>query len=248
MRSGDDFTKLTIVIPCFNESGSLPELVGKCKKISQDHGVNFIFVDNGSVDSTPTVLPQLLQGTTQLRIITLPKNQGYGGGIIAGLEDAKTEFVGWTHADLQSDPEDIINALAILESMPSSQSIFIKGRRKNRALASVFFTFGMSVFETFLFRMYLYDINAQPTIVRKDFFAESLATPNDFSFDLFVYVLAKKRGIKVDRFEVWFRSRQFGESKWNTTWRSRWNFITRIFKYSLVLRRDLNSRSASKDS
>ena len=106
----------------------------------------------------------------------------------------------------------------------------------------------MSVFETFLFRMYLYDINAQPTIVRKDFFAESLATPNDFSFDLFVYVLAKKRGIKVDRFEVWFRSRQFGESKWNTTWRSRWNFITRIFKYSLVLRRDLNSRSASKDS
>jgi len=243
MKSENVTSKLTIVIPCFNESGSLPELVERCRKISLDQLVDFVFVDNGSVDSTPLVLPQLLQGAPRLRMITILKNQGYGGGILAGLEVAKTQFVGWTHADLQSDPEDIINALLILEAAPPSQNMLIKGRRKNRAPASVFFAFGMSVFETILFRMYLYDINAQPTIIRRDFFEDWKSAPTDFSFDLFVYVSARERRMDVKRFEVWFKAREHGESKWNTTWRSRWNFIARIFNYSLMLRRDLGNQS-----
>jgi glycosyltransferase involved in cell wall biosynthesis len=228
-------SKLTIVIPCFNEEGSLPALVERCKQVSSHQSVDFIFVDNGSVDSTPILLPQLLVNTSGLRIVSVAKNQGYGGGILAGLADAKTDFVGWTHADLQSDPFDVIHALLLLESTLVSENVFIKGRRKNRALMSVFFTSGMSVFETVLFRMQLYDINAQPTIIRRDFLEELQSAPTDFSFDLHAYVTAKKQGLSVKRFEVRFKAREFGESKWNTTWRSRLNFITLIFNSSVEL-------------
>lgn len=243
MKTEDTSSTLTIVIPCFNEAGSLPELVARCKRISRDHLVDFIFVDNGSVDSTPIVLTELVRDAPRISIITILENRGYGGGIIAGLLAAKTEFVGWTHADLQSDPEDIINAMVLLDATPIRDGVFIKGRRRNRALASVFFTFGMSVFETLLFRMHLYDINAQPTIIRRDFLKAWQKAPTDFSFDLYVYVMARKRRIEVKRFEVWFKDREFGESKWNTTWRSRWIFVARIFRYSLVLRRDIDNVS-----
>ena len=49
--------KITIVIPCYNECDSLPELIRQLKKVSLDF--NFILVDNGSTDNTENILKKL---------------------------------------------------------------------------------------------------------------------------------------------------------------------------------------------
>lgn len=236
MSAGEVASNLTIVIPCFNEAGSLPDLVQRCKRIVSEHAIEFIFVDNGSKDETPEIFHSLLGNEPKLRAILLPENLGYGGGILAGLVQAETEFIGWTHADLQTDPEDVVKALWILEDPNTSRNVIIKGCRKGRPWGNVFFTFGMSVFESLLFREVIRDVNAQPTIFRRDFFLQWKDVPTDFALDLYVYVTAKKMGIQVRRFDVSFVSRKHGVSNWNVGWRSRNKFILRTVKFSFALR------------
>ena len=49
--------------------------------------------------------------------INLEKNLGYGGGILKGLSLCKGEIIGWTHADLQTDPLDCITAFKEYEKI-----------------------------------------------------------------------------------------------------------------------------------
>ena len=46
--------------------------------------------------------------TSNLKYINLKKNLGYGNGILQGLDKSKGEFLGWTHADLQTNPADAL--------------------------------------------------------------------------------------------------------------------------------------------
>ena len=49
-----------------------------------------------------------------LRIITNEINIGYGHGILTGLDESKGEFLGWTHADLQTDISDVLKGFEII--------------------------------------------------------------------------------------------------------------------------------------
>ena len=232
-------SKLTLVIPCFNEARSLPNLIEKCKEIVTEYAVEFIFVDNGSKDDSQEVFKLHLRNEPKLRMILIAENQGYGGGILAGLAHAVTEHIGWTHADLQADPADVVKALRILEDPNTPQNVLVKGRRKGRALGSVFFTFAMSLFETLLFRTIIKDVNAQPTVFRRDFLLKWTDAPTDFALDLYAYAIAKKLGLQVRRFPVLFVTREHGISNWNVGWRSRNRFILRTIKFSFALRKGM---------
>lgn len=231
--------KVSLIIPCYNEASSLKELLDRCQVLTKNHNNEVILVDNGSTDDTPQILSLLLPGYTGCRTIRIEQNQGYGHGILEGLRAAKGEILGWTHADLQTDPGDVIKGIELFEAHPN-QNIFVKGERFGRPLSDQLFTIGMSIFESILLRKRLWDINAQPTMFRSNFFqALSHNAPNDFSLDLFFYFMAKKMGLSIFRFPVHFSSRLHGVSSWNINWASKKKFIIRTIKYSLSLRKQI---------
>lgn len=223
--------KYSLVIPCFNESSSLPILISEIRSVSNNSEIEFILVDNGSSDSTPEILDTI--SNTNISKLRLEENRGYGGGIKAGLAIARGEFVGWTHADLQYSLVDSLNFLSCVDA----DIKYIKGRRRGRTLSQNFISANMSLFETLLFRHMLYDINAQPTIFHKNMLLDMAKAPNDFSLDLYSYVIAKKHKFKVARYKVNFRNRSFGKSTWNTGLKSIFVMSGRTIKYSLSLRK-----------
>ena len=81
--------KITIVIPCYNESSSLLELINQLKTISNDF--NFILVDNGSTDDTQNVL-KMINIPENIEILKKQTNNGYGAWIKYGIKNVKTEF------------------------------------------------------------------------------------------------------------------------------------------------------------
>ena len=83
------------------EGQGIDELYDRCKVLFE-YGVEVIFVNNGSLDNTATKLTALPKNDN-LKIISLEENEGYGGGIIAGLNASVGKYVGWTHADLQTN-------------------------------------------------------------------------------------------------------------------------------------------------
>ena len=230
--------RLSIIIPCYNESKSLPMLISRCKEVAnKDSNIEIVIVDNGSNDDTSSVLDDLIAGLTFITRVEIEVNQGYGHGILAGLAAARGEILSWTHADMQTDLGDALKGLDFFNSASNSEELFVKGRRQGRPLADVFFTVGMSIFETLLLRKFMWDINAQPTMFHRKFFLTWNMPPKDFSLDLYAYYMAKKSRLEVKRFPVVFAERAHGVSNWNVSFISKYHFIKRTLLYSFGLQK-----------
>jgi glycosyltransferase involved in cell wall biosynthesis len=230
--------KFSLIIPCFNEAANLPLLLERCKELAVRRDVEVVLVDNGSTDSTAEVLENLLPKYLGCRSIRVEKNQGYGFGIVSGLKAAKGKILGWTHADMQTDPLDSLCGLELFEK--HGDEILVKGRRYGRPYMDVVFTVGMSIFETVLLARPMWDINAQPTMFSREFFESWTDPPDDFSLDLYAYYQAQRYGLKVYRFPVRFGERAHGVSHWNVNWAAKRKFIRRTVDFSLQLKNKLS--------
>lgn len=230
--------KLSIVVPCYNEGKNIPLILERFKIAINRDDVEVIFVNNGSTDESKKILNSLLHQYKFAKTVNIEINQGYGFGILSGLKESKGEYIGWTHADMQTDPFDVIKALEIVENNPKTL-IFVKGNRKNRPLFDRIFTIGMSFFETILMGTFLWDINAQPNIFNRALFESWENPPCDFALDLFALYSAQKKGYKIKRFDVIFPKRLHGKSHWNTGFMAKCKFIKRTIEFSFKLKKEL---------
>lgn len=227
--------QLSLVIPCYNEARNLPLLLERCQTLLLHEGIEVVLVDNGSTDESPSVLKALLPKFPGCRSIRVDVNQGYGHGILAGLNMARGDILGWTHADMQADPMDAWDGLRLFG--PNPELDFVKGRRYGRPIMDTVFTVGMSCFETVLMSRPMWDINAQPTMFTRRFFESWESPPQDFALDLYAYYQARVQSLNVRRFPVRFGQRPHGASHWNIDWASKKKFIVRTIKYSIALKK-----------
>lgn len=232
--------KLSIIVPCYNEEQNIPKLLTAFDTAIGRDDIELVIVNNGSTDDTQAVLDKLLPQYAFARTVLVKNNHGYGFGIMSGLRTAKGDFLGWTHADLQTDPKDVVKALSIIEINQNDKSLYVKGDRKGRPFFDQFFTSGMSLFETLYMGKTLWDINAQPNIFHRSFFDKwEENAPKDFSLDLYVLYMAKHLDLQLKRFDVTFPERQHGESSWNTGLSAKWKFIKRTLEFSVELKKEL---------
>ncbi|MGL4388145.1 MAG: glycosyltransferase family 2 protein [Brevinema sp.] len=221
---------LSLIIPCYNEVDNLQNLIDKILPLyEQEKDLEVILVNNGSTDKTQEILEQLLPATP-IKSVFVPINKGYGYGILAGLDKAKGDILSWTHADLQTDPLDVLKAYKIYIQSPQT-NLLIKGKRRNRKFLESFFTFGMQCYVNYRLKTNLSDINAQPKLFSSEFFKSIREkAPYDFSLDLFVLYHASKKG-KIYIIDVDFSERIAGEAKGGGSWSTRIKLIKRTLDY-----------------
>ncbi|VDA99114.1 hypothetical protein S1OALGB6SA_176 [Olavius algarvensis spirochete endosymbiont] len=234
--------RLSIVIPCYNEEENIPLILTQLKRITTCRkDIEIVLVNNGSTDNSKKLFDKELKedGCKSIKLVNVARNQGYGHGILTGLNESKGQLLSWTHADMQTNPLDVLKAL---DSYVNSEkkSIVIKGKRKNRKLLESFFTFGMQLAVFFILRTYLDDINAQPKLFSKEFYDKYIRNeaPLDFSLDLYLLYQAKMRQYKILEIPVYFGDRIYGEASGGSgSWKPRIKLIKRTFKYILGLRK-----------
>ncbi len=230
--------KLSIVVPCYNEQENIPLILDRFSEVIKRDDIEVVLVDNGSTDESSKILAKLVPQYSFARTTRVEVNQGYGYGIVQGLKVCEGDFIGWTHADMQTDPADLIKALDIIEINDDNKKIYVKGNRKGRPVFDQFFTSGMSLFETIYMGVKLYDVNAQPNVFSREFFESWQNPPKDFSLDLYALYMAQKLRLKVERFDVQFPERIYGESHWNNgSLKAKWKFIKRTLDFSFKLKK-----------
>ena len=232
---------ISIIIPCFNEEKSIPRLIERCHAISINRkDVQFVFVNNGSTDNTLEVLYFETNKLISLnfKIVSINLNIGYGNGIKFGLNTADNDILAWTHADLQTDPIDVINAFDLYKNQLYNTNSIVKGSRKNRPFFDNLFTIGMSIFSSIYLKKNLWDINAQPKIFHKNFLCFLSDAPDDFSLDLYFLYVAALRKYKIYNFPVFFNLRMFDHAKGGGTF----NGKTKLIKRTLIYIFSLNNR------
>jgi glycosyltransferase involved in cell wall biosynthesis len=108
-------TKLSIVIPVYNEEATVQHLVSLVVRASLPQGVTrqVICVNDCSTDATAAKLDELprLFPDTEFKIIHKPVNQGKGAALRDGFKHAGGDVVLVQDADLEYDPQDYLKLL-----------------------------------------------------------------------------------------------------------------------------------------
>ena len=233
--------ELSVVIPCYNEDDNIFPLFIKIEELLlKAQNIEVIIVDNGSSDKTnENILKSNLYKENKIKLKKVENNIGYGYGIMAGVKIAEGKYIGWCHADLQTEPSDVYNSY--LENINNLENFkcVVKGLRKNRNFFDAMFTYGMSLIASTIFLMKINDINAQPKLFPKSFLNHMKNYPYDFSLDLFFLIMAKTNNYKIINHDVIMKKRIHGEAKGGGTLKGKIKLIKRTFTYIIELRKKL---------
>jgi glycosyltransferase involved in cell wall biosynthesis len=99
-----DRVRLTVVIPVFNEVGTVESLLRRVREVPLE--LEVIVVDDGSTDGTRDLLPQL-EGTLIDQLVMHEKNAGKGAALRTGFKHATGDVVVVQDADLEYDPHEL---------------------------------------------------------------------------------------------------------------------------------------------
>ncbi|MEE2642583.1 MAG: glycosyltransferase family 2 protein [Planctomycetota bacterium] len=204
--------KYSVVIPVYNESESLPQLLEELSSVATENGhePEIIFVDDGSTDDSWQVIEQLCAISDQVQGIRLRRNFGKAAALSAGFEVVTGDVVFTLDADLQDDPREIP---AFLEKLDAEQLDVISGWKKIRH-DPFHKTIPSRIFNWMVGRLTgvrLHDHNCGFKCYRREVLGEI-----DLYGEMhrFIPVLANARGFRVDELVVEHRKRQHGVSKY----------------------------------
>lgn len=114
--------KLSVIIPVYNEKGTVEEVLRRVKAVDLDKEI--IVVDDGSHDGTREILKKL--SDPEIKIIFQPRNFGKGAAIRRGLEEVTGDYVIIQDADLEYDPQDFKK---MLEPVLAERALVVYGNR-----------------------------------------------------------------------------------------------------------------------
>lgn len=108
---------ISIIIPCYNEEDSIPLIYNELKKVSNNmkYDFEFIFVNDGSIDNSLSVLKKLSAKDKQVKYIYFSRNFGKEAAMYAGLSKSKGDYVTIMDADLQDPPSLLPEMLRLIK-------------------------------------------------------------------------------------------------------------------------------------
>jgi len=109
----------SVIVPCFNEEGSLPGLAARLARLRDElaarGGLEVVLVDDGSRDGTAELAQRLFGGWPGFRLVRHPQNRGLGAAFATGIGAARGALVGTLDADGSYDPLLLLELFARIE-------------------------------------------------------------------------------------------------------------------------------------
>ena len=106
--------ELSVIVPVFNEEGNIHHLFNRLKSVIDRLNVDieYIFVNDGSNDSSMKLIKELAAQNTSVRYIDFSRNFGHQVAVTAGLDYCFGKAIVIIDADLQDPPELIAELYA----------------------------------------------------------------------------------------------------------------------------------------
>ena len=218
----------SLVLPCYNEEKNIAFLCNEFLTLPfNDIKAELILVNNGSEDNTKSEIDKAINNNNyknvSIKLVHLKKNVGYGGGISEGLKHASGEYIGWSHADLQTPLKDFLKLYNLIKD---KKNILGKGfRTNNRGFDGIVSRLHENL-ASFILGVKMKEVNAQPKIFNKELMNNFSKMPYKWTtLDTYVMYVCLKNKIEVQTIDVVFNTRKFGQSKWKNNFI---NFISHI--------------------
>ena len=197
--------KLSIIIPCYNESKDIAKNTDIVKQYLLEKNIDheIILVNDGSKDTTKEVI----EAIPGVLAVSYEPNRGKGGAVKEGIEHATGDYVLFMDADLSTD----INAIEkVVEQVPNCD--FLIGSRhakdsvikKKQPVLRVFIGWCCRLLVNMLFHTKLKDTQCGFKAIRLDVakkFAEKQLV-NNFAFDVEYIYIAKLNNLSIQELGI----------------------------------------------
>lgn len=224
---------ISVIIPAYNEEGSLPELyqrimssVREMQKNNTIRQYELLFVNDGSTDATESVMLDLHEKDANVHVISLRRNMGKATALNAGLRHVNGDIIFTIDADLQDDPKEFSR---FIEKLDEGYDLVV-GWKANRLdpaekrLPSKLFNKVTSNFSG----VNLHDHDCGFKAFRWEV-ADSLDLYGEMH--RYIPVLAHRQGFRITEIPVEHHKREYGRSKYGMEryLRGLFDFLTTIF-------------------
>ena len=202
---------VSIIIPAYNEAGSIRDVVNKIRETLSRSGYEWeiIVVDDGSSDGTAAKL--VGQGAV---ILTHPENKGYGASLKTGIRSAKGDVVVIMDADGTYPPEMIPS---LLSGMDEGYDMVVgarTGRDVNIPLLRRPAKFILKKLADYLSETKIPDLNSGLRAFRKELALKYFhLLPSGFSFTTTITLALLSDGYNVKYVPINYLVRSKGKSK-----------------------------------
>jgi glycosyltransferase involved in cell wall biosynthesis len=224
-------TKLSILIPSFNEANTITTIISELKKINlKKIKLEIIVINDASTDKTL----KKIKNISQIKVISHKKNQGKGAAIRTGLNQATGDYVLIQDADLEYDPKDIINLInPILEGKAEVVygSRFL-GPHKNMLFWHFLGNKFLSLTTNILYNTTLSDMEVCYKLIPSKLIKSFNLKSNRFGFEPEVTAKILKQKIRIYEVPISYSGREFSEGK-KITWRDGVQAFFLLLKYRL---------------
>ena len=129
---GEKMSKISIVVPMYNEQESLGILYKELNRVTDtlpEYEFEYLFVNDGSSDATLAEIRQLAEKDKRVRYVSFSRNFGKESALYAGLKNATGDYVATMDADLQDPPALLPQMIAMIEAADCDN---VATRRVNR--------------------------------------------------------------------------------------------------------------------
>ncbi|HLF13701.1 MAG TPA: glycosyltransferase family 2 protein [Bacteroidota bacterium] len=230
--------EVSLVIPVYNEEGSLRELYDNIRNgLGRMQRYEIIFVDDGSTDGSARVLAELRnRDRARIKVIRFRRNYGKSAALSVGFAEATGEVVVTMDSDLQDDPGEIPSLVNEIRKGYDLVSGWKKKRRDpiTKIIPSRFFNFVTSM----LTGVRLHDINCGLKAYRREVVKEIKVYGE---LHRYIPVLAHWLGFKITEIPVTHHRRKYGKTKFGIGrfWKGFLDLLTVLFT-TRYLRRPLH--------
>lgn len=204
--------QLSLVIPVYNEAGNILPLAQQCVEVLRAlaRPFEFIFVNDGSTDSTSAEIAEAHARWPECRELAMPQNSGQAAALLAGLRAARGDYLLMMDGDGQNDARDYPELLQLVESGRYDLACGWRVDRHDSTLRRVMSRVA-NVVRRAILNDGVHDSGCQLRVMRREvreaFFPMEL-------MQSFIPALAVAAGFRVGEKPVRHHARQHGDSKY----------------------------------
>jgi dolichol-phosphate mannosyltransferase len=207
--------EISIVVPTYNESENIGNLLQAVSKILESYDYEIIIVDDNSPDGTAAIVRKIISGDNRIRLVVRSGKLGLGSAILEGFSMAGGNYLLMIDADLSHRPEDIKRLIdRRKEADIIIGSRYIKGGRticwpmKRKLISSV-----AIVLVKLFFNLSVKDPVSGFALYKKETIERLNGKLRPMGYKLLFEVLVRSPGITVIEIPITFINRKTGRSK-----------------------------------
>ncbi len=227
-------TKLSIVVPCFNEEKTIEKIIDKIIKYSP-YDNEIIVIDDCSNDKSKQILESEIKDKIS-KLIVNEKNYGKGYSVRKGIEAANGDIILIQDADLEYDPSDYFK---LVEPIIAGYADVVYGSRfigsEEKRILYYWHSLGNKVLTTFsnmFSNLNLTDMEVCYKVFRSSIIKKIKLKENRFGFEPEITAKIAKQKLRIYEVGVKYYGRKYSDGK-KITWKDGLAAIKCILYYNL---------------